>query len=108
MHADGWDEGYNGQEDVGSEVEKTDGKDCVPGGRPILALPILEIDETGSYGPIDPCSRVGVELDGKVVGRAGGRPHKDNDGHGPTGVLKCFTETQKRLEGRMPSYRIPG
>lgn len=83
LHAVGGDEGHNGQEEVGSEVEKNDGKEGVPGGRPVLALLVLEIDETSSDEPVDPCAGVGVEIDDEVVGAASRGRHKDDDSHHP-------------------------
>ena len=105
MRAIGRDEGHDGQEDVGSEVEKTDGKDGVPGGRPILALPVLEIDETGCDEPVDPRAGVGVEIDDEVVGGTGGRRYQDDDGHDPveeessSGGIEGFDGSPELAEG---------
>ena len=83
LYAVGRDIGHNGQEGVGSELEMTDGKAGVPGGRPVLPLLVLEIDETSSDEAVDPCSRVGLGIDDKAVGQAGRRRYKDIDHHDP-------------------------
>ena len=80
LHAIGRDEGYNGQEDVGNGVGGTDGKEGVLGEKPVLTLLVLEIDETRYDEAVDAYSRVGVEIDNKVVGQAGERRHKDDGG----------------------------
>ena len=83
LDAVGRNEGHDGQEYIGSEVEEADGKEGVPRRRPILALPVLEVDETSGDETVDPRAGVGVEIDDEIVGRAGGRGHKDDDGHDP-------------------------
>ena len=109
LHAIGRDEGHDGQESVGSEVEETDGKKSVPGRRPVLALLVLEVDKTSSDEAVDPRAGIGVEIDDEVVGRASGRRHEDDDGHDPVeeesggGCIKGFdggpetTEREKTL-----------
>ena len=53
-------------------MAKTDGNEGVQGGRLVLALLVLEIDETS-----------GDEIDGEVVGGTNRRRHKEDDGHDP-------------------------
>lgn len=55
-----WNEGNNGEEDVGENVDDRDGEVGVPRGRPVLRLFVMEVDETSGDEAVDP--RAGISV----------------------------------------------
>jgi hypothetical protein len=65
---------------MGKRSKNTNQDLAAVGRGPVLIVLVLEVDETSNDEAVDLYSRVGVEIDGKVLGRASGRLHKNDDG----------------------------
>jgi hypothetical protein len=55
-----WDEGHNGQKDVGEKENNCNGKISVERRCPVLRLAVVQIDETSSNEAVDPSSWIGI------------------------------------------------
>lgn len=71
------------EEDIGGQVEHCNGQEGVPGRSPVLALLVVQVDETGGDKAVDPGTGVGVQVDDEVVSWACWGCDKDDDGDEP-------------------------
>lgn len=50
---------------------------------PTLTFRVVQVDEAGDDEAIDPCARVGVQINDEVVGWTGRRRNEDDDSNEP-------------------------